>query len=51
VAEGTRAALEWSKASSTDQTRFTRRDGAPFVLPEGQVWIELVAHEAEVEAS
>jgi len=51
VAEGTRAPLEWSKASSTDQTRFTRRDGAPFVLPEGQVWIELVAHEAEVEAS
>ena len=31
--------------------RFTRADGAPFVLPSGQVWVQIVPLEAEVTVS
>lgn len=51
IAEGTSVALQWSKSSPTEPTRFTRHDGAAFSLPDGQVWIELVPRNASVEVS
>ena len=47
-ATGRRSALEWSKASLRDATRFTRTDGAPFELPDGQVWIQVVPLETQL---
>ena len=51
VVEGTQAPLQWSKANLSEPTRFSRADGAPFVLPDGQVWIELVPTDAQVDVS
>lgn len=51
LAEGTRVPLHWSKASVQEPTRFERADGQPFVLPEGQVWIEVVPLGSKIEAS
>ena len=49
LAEGTQVPLQWSKTSLSEATRFTRDDGAPFALPDGQVWIELVPLDAQVQ--
>jgi hypothetical protein len=51
IAEGTQIPLQWSRASVRDATRFTRADGAPFLLPSGQVWMQIVPLEAEVTVS
>jgi hypothetical protein len=34
-----------------DATQFTRGDGAPFLLPNGQVWVQIVPLEAQVTVS
>jgi len=51
IAEGTQVPLQWSRASVRDATQFTRTDGAPFVLPGGQVWVQIVPSEAQVSVS
>jgi hypothetical protein len=51
IAQGTQVPLQWSRASVRDATRFTRADGAPFQLPSGQVWIQIVPLESEVAVS
>jgi hypothetical protein len=51
VAEGTQVPLQWSKSSTTEPNRYTRDDGVPFSLPDGQVWIELVPLDAQVQTS
>lgn len=48
VAQGTQVPLTWSRASVRDTTQFKRSDGAPFVLPGGQVWIQVVPLETQV---
>ncbi len=49
--DGTKVPLTWSKASIKTPTRFRRDDGAPFMLPEGQVWIQLVPLDGETSVS
>ncbi len=49
--DGTQVSLTWSKANIRTATQFRRADGAPFVLPGGQVWIQLVPTESEVSVS
>jgi hypothetical protein len=51
VAEGTQVPLQWSRASVREATQFKRADGAPFALPSGQVWIQVVPLETHVSAS
>jgi Protein of unknown function (DUF3048) N-terminal domain/Protein of unknown function (DUF3048) C-terminal domain len=51
IAEGTQVPLQWSRASVRDATQFTRTDGAPFMLPSGQVWMQIVPLEAQVSVS
>ncbi|HEY3057889.1 MAG TPA: DUF3048 domain-containing protein [Chloroflexota bacterium] len=51
IAAGTQVPLQWSRASVRDATQFTRADGAPFLLPAGQVWMQIVPLEAEVSVS
>jgi hypothetical protein len=51
VAEGTQVPLQWSRASVRDATQFTRSDGAPFALPNGQVWIQVVPLETQLGVS
>jgi hypothetical protein len=51
VASGTQIPLQWSRASVRDATQFTRADGAPFALPNGQVWIQIVPLETQVSIS
>jgi hypothetical protein len=51
VAEGTQVPLQWSRASVREPTRFTRTDRAPFALPSGQVWMQIVPQEAQVSIS
>jgi len=51
VAEGTQVPLQWSRASVRDATQFTRTDGAPFALPGGQVWIQIVPLETQLSVS
>jgi hypothetical protein len=34
-----------------DITHFSRADGAPFALPDGQVWIQVVPLETQVSVS
>jgi hypothetical protein len=51
VAEGTQVPLEWSKSSLRDATHFTRTDGAPFELPSGQVWIQIVPLDTQLNVS
>ena len=51
VAEGTQVPLQWSRASLRAATQFTRADGAPFALPNGQVWIQIVPLETQLEVS
>jgi hypothetical protein len=48
VADGTQVPLQWSKASVRDVTQFKRTDGAPFALPSGQVWIQIVPLETQL---
>jgi hypothetical protein len=48
IAEGTQVPLQWSRASVRDATQFTRADGAPFQLPPGQVWMQIVPQESQV---
>ncbi len=51
IADGTQVPLQWTRASVRDATQFTRTDGAPFQLPGGQVWIQIVPLEAQVSVS
>jgi hypothetical protein len=51
VAEGTQVGLQWSRASVREATQFTRADGAPFALPSGQVWIQIVPLETHLSVS
>ena len=51
VAQGTQVPLQWSRASVRDATQFKRADGAPFALPDGQVWIQIVPLETQVSVS
>jgi len=51
IADGTQVPLQWSRASVRDATQFTRGDGAPFLLPNGQVWVQIVPLEAQVTVS
>jgi hypothetical protein len=51
VAEGTQVPLQWSKASLDDPTHFERTDGAPFELPDGQVWIQIVPLETQLSVT
>jgi hypothetical protein len=48
VADGTQVPLQWSRASVRDATQFKRTDGAPFELPSGQVWIQIVPLETQL---
>ena len=48
VAEGTQVPLQWSRASVRDATQFKRADGSPFMLPSGQVWIQIVPLETQL---
>ena len=51
IAEGTQVPLQWSRASVREATQFKRADGAPFVLPSGQVWIQIVPLQTQLSVS
>jgi hypothetical protein len=51
VAQGTQVPLQWTKASVRTATQFKRTDGAPFELPSGQVWIQIVPLETQMTIS
>jgi hypothetical protein len=51
IAEGTQVPLQWSRASVRAATQFKRADGAPFMLPTGQVWIQIVPLETKLSVS
>ncbi|HEX8966960.1 MAG TPA: DUF3048 domain-containing protein [Chloroflexota bacterium] len=51
IAEGTQVPLQWSRGSVRGATQFVRADGAPFALPDGQVWIQIVPLETQVSVS
>jgi hypothetical protein len=51
IAEGTAEPLQWSRASVRDATQFKRLDGDPFVVPPGQVWIQVVPLETKPSIS
>jgi hypothetical protein len=51
LAEGTRVGLHWSKPSPAEPTRYLRDDGAPFALPDGQLWVQLFPLDAQAELS
>jgi hypothetical protein len=51
IAEGTQVPLQWTRASVRDTTHFSRGDGAPFLLPSGQVWIQIVPLETQLSVS
>ncbi|MCA1647074.1 MAG: DUF3048 domain-containing protein [Chloroflexi bacterium] len=51
IAEGTQVRLQWSRASARAATQFKRADGAPFALPTGQVWIQIVPLETQLSVS
>ena len=51
VADGTQVPLQWSRASVRDATQFKRADGSPFMLPSGQVWIQIVPLDTQVSVS
>jgi hypothetical protein len=51
IAQGTQVPLEWSKASLSDATHFKRTDGAPFELPSGQVWVQIVPLDTQLSVT
>jgi hypothetical protein len=51
IAQGTQEPLRWSRASVREATQFKRGDGAPFVLPSGQVWIQIVPLQTQLSVS
>jgi hypothetical protein len=51
IADGTEAPLTWSRASVRAATDFKRADGAPFALPAGQVWIQIVPLQTQLSVS
>jgi hypothetical protein len=51
IAEGTQVPLQWSRSSVRVPTQFKRVDGAPFALPTGQVWIQIVPLETQLSVS
>jgi hypothetical protein len=51
IADGTQVPLQWSRSSVRDATHFTRTDGAPFVLPSGQAWVQIVPLESQVSVT
>lgn len=46
--QGTQVPLEWSKSSIYVPTTFRRQDGKAFLLPSGQVWIQVIPTESQV---
>jgi hypothetical protein len=51
IAEGTQVPLKWTRASIYSATQFKRADGAPFDVPNGQVWIQIVPLETKLSVS
>ena len=51
IAEGTQVSLQWTRASIYSATQFKRADGAPFVVPNGQVWIQIVPLETKLSVT
>ncbi|HLZ30902.1 MAG TPA: DUF3048 domain-containing protein [Chloroflexota bacterium] len=51
IADGTQVPLQWSRASVRAATQFKRTDGAPWALPTGQVWIQIVPLETQLTIS
>ncbi|HEV7666391.1 MAG TPA: DUF3048 domain-containing protein [Chloroflexota bacterium] len=51
IAQGTQVPLQWSRGSVREATQFKRADGAPFVVPTGQVWIQIVPLETQLSVS
>ncbi len=51
IANGTQVPLQWSRASVRVATQFTRTDGAPFALPDGQVWIQIVPLQTQLSVN
>jgi hypothetical protein len=51
LANGTQVPLTWKKSSIQEPTAFAREDGAPFSVPEGQVWVQIVPLDAQVAIS
>ena len=51
IAEGTQVPLQWSRASVREATQFKRADNAPFALPNGQVWIQIVPLQTQLTIS
>jgi Protein of unknown function (DUF3048) N-terminal domain/Protein of unknown function (DUF3048) C-terminal domain len=51
IAAGTQVPLQWSRTSVRAATQFKRTDGAPFELPTGQVWIQIVPLETQLSIS
>ncbi len=51
IAEGSQVPLQWSRASVREATQFNRADGAPFALPDGKVWIQIVPLQTQLSIS
>src|SRR5947208_2739675 len=51
IAEGTQVPLHWTRSSVRVPTQFTRADGAPFAMPSGQVWIQIVPLQTQLIVS
>jgi hypothetical protein len=51
IADGTSVPLQWTRASVREPTQFKRTDGAPFALPNGQVWIQIVPLQTELSVT
>src|SRR5438270_5934850 len=51
IADGTQVPLQWSRGSVRDATQFKRTDGAPFALPDGQVWIQIVPLQTQLSVN
>jgi hypothetical protein len=51
IAEGTQVPLTWTKNSVDEPTQFKRADGSPFLLPNGQVWVQVVPLDTKVTIS
>jgi hypothetical protein len=51
IAQGTQVPLSWTRASVREATQFKRADGSPFVLPSGQVWIQVVPLQTQLSVT
>jgi hypothetical protein len=51
IADGTQVPLTWSKNGIDEATTFKRVDGSPFLVPDGQVWVQIVPLDGQVAIS